>query len=115
MSVPKKFNETINLKKRFESLNELLFFVVKYDYTLVDGYKDRLHEEFDKDFDLEITGVKEFHALNEEQALSKIENWFMVLTDKKILESSEVTSIETKTLKETLKDKQLLDLLYNDL
>jgi len=113
MSVPKKYNETVNLKKRFDSLNELIFFTVKYDYTLTDDYKDHLHEEFDVDG--EITGVKEFYALDEEQAMAKIENWFTVLTDKKILRESNVTSIELKTFKETLKEKKLLDILYNDL
>ena len=113
MSVPKKFNETVNLKKRFESLNELVFFTVKYDYKLTEDYKDHLHEEFDVDG--EITGVKEFYALDEEQAIAKIENWFLVLTDKKILESSTINSIETKSFKETLKEKKLLNLLYNEL
>jgi hypothetical protein len=113
MALPKKFNQTVNLKKRFESLNDLVFYTIKYDYTLMEGYKDRLHEEFDVDG--KVTGLKEFHALDEEQALDKIENWFLVLTDKKILESYEITSIETRTLKETLKEKKLLDLLYNDL
>jgi hypothetical protein len=113
MSVPKKFNETVNLKKRFESLNELVFFTVKYDYKLTEDYKDHLHEEFDVDG--EITGVKEFYALDEEQAIAKIENWFLVLTDKKILESSTINSVETKSFKETLKEKKLLNLLYNEL
>jgi hypothetical protein len=113
MSVPKKFNETVNLKKRFDSLNELVFFTVKYDYKLTEDYKDHLHEEFDVDG--EITGVKEFYALDEEQAIAKIENWFLVLTDKKILESSTINSIETKSFKETLKEKKLLNLLYNEL
>jgi len=113
MSVPKKFNETVNLKKRFDSLNELVFFTVKYDYKLTEDYKDHLHEEFDVDG--EITGTKEFYALDEEQAIAKIENWFLVLTDKKILESSTINSIETKSFKETLKEKKLLNLLYNEL
>jgi len=113
MSLPKKFNQTVNLKKRFESLNELVFFTVKYDYTLNENYKEKLHEEFDVDG--EITGVKEFYALDEEQAISKIENWFMVLSDKEIIKDYEITSVDTKTFKETLKDKKLLDILHNDL
>lgn len=113
MSVPKKYNETVNLKKRFNSLNELVFYTVKYDYTLTDDYKDHLHEEFDVDG--EITGVKEFYALDEEQVMAKIENWFTVLTDKKILKESKVNTIESKTFKETLKDKKLLDILHNEL
>ena len=113
MSVPKKYNETVNLKKRFDSLNELLFFTINYEYTLIEDYKNNLHEEFDVDG--EITGIKEFYALDEEQAKAKITNWFTVLKDKKIIDTFDLTSIQTKTFKETLKDRKLLDILYNEI
>jgi hypothetical protein len=54
MALPKKFNETINLKNRIGSLNDLIFYTVKYDYVLT-GKKV---EEFDTD--TEVTGIKEF-------------------------------------------------------
>ena len=34
MALPKKFNETINFKNRVESLNDLIFYSVEYDYIL---------------------------------------------------------------------------------
>ena len=109
MSVPKKFNETVNLKNRVESLNDLTFYTVRYEFKLTDNYKENLHSEFD--VDAEVTGIKEVSGLNEEQAIAKIENWFTVLTDRNILESFEIKSIESRSFYETLKDKKILDII----
>jgi hypothetical protein len=109
MALPKKFNETVNFKNRVESLNDLIYYSVKYDYKLTEGYKDYLNNEFD--IGGEITGYKEVSALNEEQAKSKVENWFNVLIKNKILESYEIKSEEIKNLYETLRDKKILNIL----
>ena len=109
MSVPKKFNETVNLKNRVESLNDLTFYTVRYDFKLAENYKENLHSEFD--VDVEVTGIKEVSGLNEQQAMAKIDNWFTVLTDRKVLESFEIKSIERKSFYETLKDKKILDII----
>jgi phosphoribosylformylglycinamidine (FGAM) synthase PurS component len=105
MALPKKFNETINFKNRVESLNDLTYYSIEYDYVLT-GKKV-------EDFDVgtEITGLKEITALDEEQAKAKIENWFQVLIKNEVLESYKIKSTETKTFYETLKDKKILDLL----
>ena len=67
MALPKHFNQTKNTQNRIKSLNDLIFCTVKYDFTLTG-------EEIE-DFNTqeEITGVKDFSALNEEQAKAKIE------------------------------------------
>ena len=109
MALPKKFNETINFKNRVDSLNDLTFYSVRYDYKLTEDYKDHLHDEFDVDG--EVTGFKEVSALDEEQAKAKVENWFNVLTKNQILETYKIKSVETKTFYETLKDKKILDIL----
>lgn len=109
MSVPKKFNETVNLRNRVESLNDLTFYTVRYDFKLAENYQENLIKEFD--VDAEVTGVKEVSALSEEQAMAKIENWFTVLTDRKILESFNINTIESKSFLETLEDKKLLDII----
>ena len=105
MALPKKFNETINFKNRVNSLNDLTFYSVKYDYTLT-GKKV---EDFD--VDSEVTGFKEISALDEEQAKAKVENWFNVLVNNGVLESYEIKSVEIKSFYETLKDKKILDVL----
>lgn len=105
MALPKKFNETVNFKNRVDSLNDLFYYSVRYDYVLTGK------EVEDYDVEMEITGFKEITALDEEQAKAKIENWFNVLLKNEILESYEIKSTETKNFYETLKDKKLLDLL----
>lgn len=108
MSLPKKFNETINFKNKINSLNELIFYTVEYDYVLTENCQDNIVEGFV--IDKEITGVKEFHALDEEQAGDKIKNWFIVLKDKEILKSFEVISIKSKSFYEIVKEKKLLNI-----
>ena len=105
MSLPKKFNETSNFTKRVESLNDLIFYTVEYDYVLTGKEVD----EFDTE--KEVTGIKEFNALNEEQAKAKIENWFAVLTTNGILESYDIKSTKIRNLYETLDDKKILNIL----
>lgn len=105
MSLPKNFNQTINFKNKVESLNDLIYYSVKYDYVLT-GKKV---ENFD--VDTEVTGIKEITALDEEQAKAKIENWFKVLIKNEVLESYEIKSINIKNFYETLKDKNLLEFL----
>ena len=105
MALPKNFNKTVNFNNRIESLNDLIYYSVKYDYVLT-GKKVE-----DYDVEMEITGFKEMTALDEEQAKAKVKNWFNVLIKNEILESYEIKSTETKNFYETLKDKKLLDLL----
>lgn len=105
MALPKKFNETINFKNRIESLNDLIFYKVEYDYVLTGKKID------DFDTDTEVTGIKEVNALDEEQAKAKVENWFNVLIKNEILESYTIKSTKFKNLHQTLKDKKILDIL----
>jgi len=105
MALPKNFNKTVNFNNRVESLNDLIYHSVRYDYVLTGNKLDGFN------IDTEITGFKEISALDEEQAKAKIENWFNVLIKHGILESYTITSSETKNFHETLKDKNLLDIL----
>ena len=52
MSLPKKFNETINFKNKINSLNELTFYTVEYDYTLTENCQDNIVEGFVIDLSL---------------------------------------------------------------
>jgi hypothetical protein len=102
MALPKNFNSKKNLSNRIDSLNNLIYCTVKYDFTLTDQKID----EFD--VENEVTGVKEVYALNQEQAKAKIENWFTVLKEKNIIENYKINSIENKSFYETLKDKNII-------
>lgn len=105
MSLPKKFNETVNFNNRVKSLNDLIFYTVKYDYKLTGKKVD------DFDTDLEVTGTKEINALDEEQAKAKIDNWFNVLMANGVLESYDIKSTEFRDLHKTLEEKKILDIL----
>lgn len=102
MALPKNFNHTKNLQNKIDSLNELYFCTVEYNFTLTG--------EAVEDFDVkkEITGVKDFFALDEEQAKAKIQNWFTVLMKKKIIKEYTVNNIKSKNFYETLKEKNLI-------
>lgn len=102
MALPKNFNSKKNLSNRIDSLNNLIYCTVKYDFTLT-GQKI---DEFD--VENEVTGVKEIYALNQEQAEVKIENWFTVLKEKNIIKNYRINSIENKSFYETLKDKNMI-------
>ena len=102
MALPKNFNLKKNLQNKIESLNDLYFCKVEYDFTLTGEEMENF------DIQKEITGIKEFSALNKEQAEEKIINWFTVLTDKNILKEYKIKSISTKSFYETLKDKNLI-------
>ena len=108
MAVPKHFNQTKNIQNRIKSLNDLVFYTVNYEFTLTGEEIENFNTQE------EITGIKEFSALNEEQAEAKIENWFMVLMEKNILKEYKINSIETKSFYETLKDKNLIDITQNN-
>lgn len=105
MALPKNYNQTVNFKNKVESLNDLVYYSVRYDYVLTGKQVE------DYDVEMEVTGFKEITALDEEQAKAKIQNWFSVLVKNEILESYEIKTTEFKDLYRTLEDKKLLDLL----
>ena len=105
MALPKNYNQTVNFKNKVESLNDLVYYSVRYDYVLTGKQVE------DYDVEMEVTGFKEITALDEEQAKAKIQNWFSVLVKNEILESYEIKTTEFKDLYRILEDKKLLDLL----
>lgn len=107
MAVPKKnFNQ---MEKRVESLNDLTYYKVKYEYELSD-MSEFTEEQVDV-IHREITGVKEFSALNDELAQSKINEWLESLVVQDILNEYEVIDIESQTFYDKLVDKKLGDIL----
>jgi hypothetical protein len=101
MALPKHFNRTKNTQNRIKSLNDLIFCTVNYDFTLTGEEVENFNTQE------EITGVKDFSGLNEEQVKAKIENWFTVLREKNIIKDYVINSIENKTVYEALKEKGL--------
>ena len=79
MAQPKNYNQTVNFKIKVESLNDLVYYSVRYDYVLTGKQVE------DYDVEMEVTGFKEITALDEEQAKAKIQNWFSVLVKNEII------------------------------
>jgi hypothetical protein len=107
MAVPKKnFNQ---MEKRVESLNDLTYYTVNYEYELSE--MKELTAEQTEVVRREITGVKEFSALNDELAHSKINEWLESLVVQEILNEYEVIDIKSQTFYDKLVDKKLGDIL----
>jgi len=68
MAVPKNYNQT---EKRVEALNELTFYTVTYEYELTN--MENLTTEQTEVVIREVTGTKEFSALDDDSATSKID------------------------------------------
>lgn len=107
MAVPRKnFNQ---MEKRVESLNDLTYYKVKYEYELTD--MSELTSEQIEVVHREITGVKEFSALDDRLAHSKINEWLESLVVQNILIEYEIVEIESQTFYDKLVDKKLGDIL----
>tara|TARA_R110002012_G_C11439670_1_gene590444 strand:+ start:243 stop:572 length:330 start_codon:yes stop_codon:yes gene_type:complete len=107
MAVPKKnFNQ---IEDRVKSLNDLTYYKVHYEYelslleSLTDEQIDVVHKE--------VNGVKEFVAINDDVANSKIEEWLESLVLQEIITEYEVTKIEPISFYDKLMDKKLGDFL----
>lgn len=124
MGLPKNFQQTVNLNKRVEALNDLTFFNFKYEIVLS---KKTINEVYDnnKNFnDLEeFFGKMEFignkkakctnrvSAINPTIAENKIKEWLDKMVDSEVIERYTIYDVEEKTFKEELEDKKLLDIL----
>jgi hypothetical protein len=107
MAVPKKnFNQ---MEKRVESLNDLTFYKVKYEYELSD--LSQFTAEQVEVVHREITGTKEFSALNDELADSKINEFLESLVIQGVLDEYEVIEITSQSFYDKLVDKKLGDIL----
>jgi tRNA U38,U39,U40 pseudouridine synthase TruA len=107
MAVPKKnFNQ---MEKRVESLNDLTFYTVNYEYELTD--MESLTTEQIEVVHREITGTKEFSALTDKSADEKINEWLESLVVQEILKEYEVVDITSQTFYDKLVDSKLSDIL----
>lgn len=107
MAVPKKnFNQ---MEQRVESLNDLTFYTVDYEYELTD--MESLTAEQIEVVHREVTGTKEFSALTDESANDKINEWLESLVVQEILKEYGVVNITSQSFYDKLVDKKLSDIL----
>jgi hypothetical protein len=106
MAVPKNYNQT---DRRVESLNDLTFYTVNYEYELT-NMDNFTVEQIDVVL-REVNGVKEFSALDDETAESKINEWLDSLKIQEILKEYDVVDITSQSFYDKLVDKKLSDIL----
>jgi hypothetical protein len=126
MGLPKNYQkQSTQINKRFESLNDLNYYKVTYDFRFTKAFLEQKIEENvwdDEMLDWGIpieTGtdnpkygnVKKFSALDDESAEKKITEWLDKQVENKIFSEYEVISTEIQSLEEVLREKGLLPLI----
>jgi hypothetical protein len=106
MAVPKNYNQT---EKRVESLNELTFYTVTYEYELTD--MNGLTTEQIEVVHREVTGTKEFSALNDDSATDKIDEWLESLVVQEVLKEYEVVDVASRSFYDKIVDNKLMDII----
>ncbi|MHA2431470.1 MAG: hypothetical protein ACXACC_10650 [Promethearchaeota archaeon] len=118
MAIPKNFNQ---IEKRVESLNDLTFYKISYEYEFTEKFQNQIEEDYGdyttngkSDIDKlneAINGVKEFVALDNETAKRKIEEWLDSLVKQEILSDYDITEIEELSFHDKLKQQKLNEIL----
>jgi hypothetical protein len=110
MSLPKNFNKTKNLINRFNSFNQLTFYIITYDFELSDNYEENANK-LKLNVKSDLNGVKEIPAIDLENSVKKITTWFESLVSSDIIKNYEIKSITPRTFQQVLKDKNLYDIV----
>jgi hypothetical protein len=106
MAVPKNYNQT---EKRVESLNELTFYTVTYEYELTE--MENLTNEQIEVVHREVTGTKEFSALDDDSATDKIDEWLESLVVQEVLKEYEVVDVASRSFYDKIVDNKLMDII----
>ena len=127
MGVPKNFHQVVNLPKMAEALNDLNFYEFKYTVVLNEEYNKKLREaeilghiiETDlnvvtRNGDLEFNCTKNFSALDDESANSKIIEWLDNKIDKREIVSYTINEMTYNTFIEELEERNLDTLLLKE-
>jgi len=124
MSLPKNFQQTVNLNKRVEALNDLTFYLFEYQVILTE---EIINEIYSKDFDeyekLSLLGEVKFlgnkkancknrvSALNKEKSEEKFKELLNKAIEGNLIESFEVKKVTEKTFADEIDEKNLTELL----
>lgn len=124
MGLPKNFQQTVNLNKRVEALNNLKFYSYTYKVKLTSKVVNEVYDN-NKSFDdlekylgeISFLGNKlancknKISALNREKADQKLQEWLNKSIETQIIENYEILEVEEKTFKEEITEKGLLDII----
>lgn len=124
MGLPKNFQQTVNLNKRVEALNNLKFYSYTYKVKLTSKVVNEVYDN-NKSFDdlekylgeISFLGNKlancknKISALDREKADQKLQEWLNKSIETQIIENYEILEVEEKTFKEEITENGLLDII----
>ncbi len=126
MGVPKNYQQTVNLNKRVEALNDLTFYTFKYKLNLTEEAVSTIYENLESDvvetieeFIGSITlnkkgeafGEKTFTSTDDKKVNEKYEAWIGKIKEMNLVIDSEIIEINKKSFKEELEEKKIMDIL----
>lgn len=124
MGLPKNFQQTVNLNKRVEALNNLKFYSYTYKVKLTSKVVNEVYDN-NKSFDdlekylgeISFLGNKlancknKISALDREKADQKLQEWLNKSIETQVIENYEILEVEEKTFKEEITENGLLDII----
>lgn len=124
MGLPKNFQQTVNLNKRAQALNDLTFYSYTYRVSLTSKIVNEVYDN-NKSFDdleqylgeIKFLGNKKANcknrvsALDREKADQKLIEWLNKAIETDIIEEYEILDVEEKTFKEEITEKGLTDII----
>ena len=124
MSLPKNFQQTVNLNKRVEALNDLTFYIYSFEANLTNKIINEVYDNNRSFEDLEeFLGEVSFvgnkiakcknrvSALDKEKADKKLDDWLNKAIESEIITGYKITGVDERTFNEELEDKKLMDIL----
>ena len=124
MSLPKNFQQTVNLNKRVEALNDLTFYIYSFEVNLTNKIINEVYDNNRSFEDLEeFLGEVSFvgnkiaicknrvSALDKEKADKKLDDWLNKAIKSEIITGYKITGVDERTFNEELEDKKLMDIL----
>lgn len=124
MSLPKNFQQTVNLKKRVDALNELVFYNFTYKIKFTDSFLEEIYKDESTYNSIEenlgkvkFTGNKggvgenRVYGINQEQANEKITIWLEKAISNNIIENYDIVEVIEKTFAEEIDDMGLSSFL----
>lgn len=124
MGLPKNFQQTVNLNKRVEALNDLTFYVYNFEVKLTNKIvnevydNNRSFEELEEFLgEVSFVGNKiakcrnRVAAIDKNKADKKFSDWLNKAIESEIINSYEIVEVEERTFNEELEDKKLMDIL----
>ena len=126
MGLPKNYQkQSTQINKRVESLNDLNFYEVTYEFRFTKAFMEQKQDEGEDwdevgsefgsplslDRDSKYVNTKKFSALDDESAERKITEWLDKQVENKIMSEYDIISIDKNNLHDVLKEKGLLPFL----